>query len=608
MKDFRKLFTRLTPYKLKLILVGGFNVLSIVFSVFSIAMLAPFLSLIFNKIPLVLDKPEFIFSSEGLISYSQYFISQIIVSQGMISALLLLIFTVFLFFLLNKSFFYIAIWMMASVRTGVIKTYRNQSYERLLILPLSYYSDKRKGDIMSRVINDIQDIDVSILQSLQQLLRDPLTILFYLFALSFINYKLTVFVLVLLPIAGFIINKVQRKLKSVSQKLKEKQGTMTATIEETIYGLRVIKAMHAIEKMYQQFQQLNQQYNKLYIKMFRRRDLSSPISEFLGTITVICILLYGSSMVLNSTNGFSAELFITYIVMFVQIINPSKATAESVANLKKGFAAIDRIDELMQAEEVITEVPNALYVNNFNDNICFKNVSFAYEDTPVLKNINFEVKKGKTIAICGLSGSGKSTLTDLLMRFYDVSSGQILLDGKDIRTLNITSLRQLFGIVTQESILFNDTVFNNITLGRKDITETEVIAAAKIANAYDFIAKLEDGFNTNIGDRGTRLSGGQKQRISIARAVLRNPSIFILDEATSSLDTESERVVQSALNNVLQNRTAIIIAHRLSTIIHANEILVLNNGTVAERGTHKELSSQNGLYSQMIEKQRTLEG
>ena len=602
MNDFRKLFLRLKPYKLKLIVVGFFNILSILFSVFSIAMLAPFLSLIFNKIPLVLDKPEFVFSSEGLISYSSYFISQIIVSQGMISALLLLIFIVFLFFLLNKSFAYIAVWMMASVRTGVIKTYRNQSYERLLILPLSYYSDKRKGDIMSRVINDIQDIDVSILQSFQQLLRDPLTIAFYLSALSFINYKLTLFVLILLPLAGFIINKVQRKLKTVSQKVKEKQGTMTATIEETIYGLRVIKAIHAIDKMYQQFGRLNQEYNKLYIKMFRRRDLSSPIGEFLGTITVICILLYGSSMVLDDANGFSAELFITYIVMFVQIINPAKATAESVANLKKGFAAIDRVDELMQAEEVITEVPNALYINNFKDNICFKNVSFSYEDTPVLKNINFEIKKGKTIAICGLSGSGKSTLTDLLMRFYDVSSGQILVDGQDIRTLNITSLRKLFGIVTQESILFNDTVFNNITLGM-DTTENEVLAAAKIANAYDFITKLEDGFNTNIGDRGTRLSGGQKQRISIARAVLRNPSIFVLDEATSALDTESERVVQSALNNVLQDKTAIIIAHRLSTIIHADEILVLDNGTIAERGTHKQLSAQNGLYAGVIKKQ-----
>ena len=602
MKDFRKLLTLLKNCKFTLLLVSFFNILSIIFSVFSIALLAPFLSLIFNKIPLVLDKPEFIFNAEGLISFSQYLMSRIIVSEGMVTALLLLVITVFACFLLNKSFYYLAIWIMASLRMGIVKNYRNQGYEKLLILPLSYYSNKRKGDIISRVINDVQDIDVSILQSLQQLLRDPLTIIFYLFALSFINYKLTVFVLILLPVAGLIINKVQRKLKNVSQKLKEKQGAMTSTIEETIYGLRVIKAIHAIDKMYQQFKKLNQEYNKLYIKMFRRRDLSSPIGEFLGIVTVIGILLYGSSLVFDAANGFSAELFITYIAMFVMIINPAKATAESIANLKKGFAAIDRMNELMQAEEVITEVPNALYVNEFKDNICFKNVSFSYEDTPVLKNINFEIKKGKTIAICGLSGSGKSTLTDLLMRFYDVSSGNILLDGKDIRTLNITSLRKLFGIVTQESILFNDSIFNNISLGL-DITEKEVVAAAEIANAYEFISKLENGFQTNIGDRGTRLSGGQKQRLSIARAVLRNPSIFILDEATSALDTESERVVQQALNNVLQNKTAIIIAHRLSTIIHADEILVLDNGTIAERGTHKQLSAQNGLYAQMIKKQ-----
>ena len=603
MKDFRKLFTILKPYRAKLCFVGFFNILSVVFSVFSVSLLVPVLSFLFDKIPSVLDKPEFVFNSEGITLYAQYLIHQIIIAEGMITALFALIFTVFLSFLLEKSFAYSAVWMTASVRTNVVKTYRNQGYEKLLILPLSYYSDKRKGDIMSRVINDVQDIDVSILQSLQQLLRDPLTIAFYLFALSFINYKLTLFVLILLPIAGFIINKAQRKLKNVSANLKEKQGSMTSTIEESIYGLRVIKAIHAIDKMHRQFQQINEEYNKLYIKMFRRRDLSSPIGEFLGIVTVMCILLYGSSLVLDGGNGFSAELFIVYIVMFVRIINPAKATAESIANLKKGFAAIDRMNELMTAEEIITEATQAVYIQDITDEICFKNVSFAYEETPVLKNINFEVKKGKTIAICGLSGSGKSTLTDLLMRFYDVSSGSIQIDGQDIRTLNITALRKLFGIVTQESILFNDSIYNNITLGLENVSQDEVVAAAKIANAYEFISKLENGFDTPIGDRGTRLSGGQKQRLSIARAVLRNPSVFILDEATSALDTESERVVQAALNNVLQNKTAIIIAHRLSTIIHADEILVLDNGKIVERGTHKQLSTQNGLYAQLIEKQ-----
>jgi subfamily B ATP-binding cassette protein MsbA len=492
---------------------------------------------------------------------------------------------------------------MASIRSTIIKRYRNQSYEKLLILPLSYYSNKKKGDIISRVINDVQDVDVSILQSLQELLRTPLTIVFYLFTLFFINYQLTVFVLILLPVAGFIINRTQRKLRSVSEASKEKQGVMTSALEESIYGLRVIKAFHAIDKIYKRFKQSNDDYNKLYVKIYRRRDLSSPVGEFLGIVTVICILLYGSMFVLNTSNGFSPELFITYIAMFVQIINPAKTTAESVANLKKGFAAIDRIFELMNAKEMITEIPNPVHITDISNAISFRNISFAYENNPVLEDVSFEIEKGKMVAICGLSGSGKSTLVNLLMRFHDVSSGSILLDGKDIRTMKIASLRNLFGIVTQESILFNDTVYNNIVLGMEDVCEEEVIAASKIANAYGFISKMEHGFQTNIGDRGTRLSGGQKQRISIARAVLRKPAIFILDEATSALDTEAERTVQTALNNILKNKTSLIIAHRLSTIIHADKIIVLDSGRIVEQGTHTELISANGVYKHLCDLQ-----
>ncbi|MDR1181927.1 MAG: ABC transporter ATP-binding protein/permease [Bacteroidales bacterium] len=603
MNDLKKLFTLLKPYKFKLACVSLFNIFSIVFSVFSIALLAPFLSLIFDKIPLVEEKPDFIFNSEGIIAYLKYFISQTILFSGIIQALLLLVLTVFVCFFLDKFFNYCAIWIMAFIRSDVVKTYRNQTYEKLLLLPLSYYSDKKKGDIISRVINDVQDVDVSILQSLQQLLRTPLTIVFYLFALFFINYKLTFFVLILLPVAGLVINKIQRKLRTVSKETKEKQGIMTSSIEESIYGLRVIKAFHAIDKIYQQFKRYNEDYNKLYIKMFRRRDLSPPVGEFLGIITVICILLYGSSLVLDAANGFSAELFITYIAMFVQIINPAKTTAESVANLKRGFASIDRISELMKAEEIITEIPNAVYVNDFFDRVSFEHVSFSYESNPVLEDVSFEIEKGKMLAICGLSGAGKSTLMDLLMRFHDVSSGAILLDGKDIRTLNITSLRKLFGIVTQESILFNDTVYNNIVLGMENVSTEDVIAASKIADAYEFISKLEHGFETNIGDRGTRLSGGQKQRITIARAVLQNPPVFILDEATSALDTESERVVQMALNTILKDKTSIIIAHRLSTIVHADKIIVLHSGKIVGQGTHEQLLHTNDLYKHLCDLQ-----
>ncbi|MDR1458955.1 MAG: ABC transporter ATP-binding protein/permease [Bacteroidales bacterium] len=603
MNDLKKLFALLKPYKLKILCVSLFNIFSTVFSVFSIALLAPFLSLIFDKIPLTVEKPDVAFSSEGMIAWLKYFISQTILSSGMIQALLLLVLTVFVCFFLDKLFNYLAIWIMAFIRADVVKTYRNQTYEKLLILPLSYYSNKKKGDIISRVINDVQDVDVSILQSLQELLRTPLTILFYLFALFFINYKLTVFVLVLLPVAGFVINKIQRKLRTVSIETKEKQGIMTVSIEESIYGIRVIKAFDAIDKIYRQFRRLNEDYNKLYIKMFRRRDMSPPVGEFLGIITVICILLYGSLLVLDVANGFSAELFITYIAMFVQIINPTKTTAESVANLRKGFAAVDRINELLKAEEIITEIPNAIRVTDFLSTASFRNVSFAYESRPVLEDVSFEIEKGKMLAICGLSGSGKSTLMDLLMRFHDVSSGEILLDGKDIRTLHITSFRKLFGVVSQESILFNDTVYNNIVLGMENVSRQDVITAAEIADAYDFISKLEHGFETNIGDRGTRLSGGQKQRITIARAVLQNPPIFILDEATSALDTESERIVQTALNKILKNKTSIIIAHRLSTIMHADKIIVLNAGKIVGQGTHEQLFVTNDVYRRLCELQ-----
>lgn len=496
-----------------------------------------------------------------------------------------------------------AIWMMASVRTNIVKTYRNEGYNKLLALPLSYYSQKKKGDILSRMINDVQDVDTSILESLQQLLRDPLTILFYLFTLSFINYKLTIFVLILLPVAGLIISQIQRRLKKVSSKLKEKQGDMISSLEESIYGLRVIKAFHTIDRTYQRFKGINKDYTKLHINMFRRRDLSSPIGEFLGTITVVGILIFGSSMVLNPASGFPAELFITYIALFTQIINPFKATAESTANLKKGFAAMERIDELMQTDEVIIEKPNAISIHSFSEKISFEHVNFSYEEIPVLQDLSFDIEKGKMIAICGLSGAGKSTIANLLMRFYDVSAGKISIDGKDIRDLKIKNLRNFFGIVTQDSILFNDTVYNNIVLGMQNTTKEDVIEAAKIANAYDFISKLENGFDTNIGDRGTRLSGGQKQRISIARAVLRNPPVFILDEATSALDTESERTVQLALENVLKDRTSVVIAHRLSTIVHADEIIVLDKGRIAERGTHQQLSAQHGIYAKMIKMQ-----
>ena len=598
MTDYKKLFHLLKPYRGRLFFVALLNVLSVVFSLFTLVMLAPFLSLIFGKI--TVEKPTLSLSFDAIMNGLKYLLSQAVQTQGTTLALLYMILLVIAFIVLNKLFNYLAIWILTAVRTDIVQNYRNKAYNQLLILPLSYYAKAKKGDIISRVINDVQDIDASILQTLQQLLRDPLMMLFYLSALFCINYKLTLFVLLFLPVAGFFISRIQRKLKTNSLDAKQKQGTMNSILEESIYGLRAIKAFHTINAVLKRFSTVNEAYNKVYIRMYRRRDLSSPVGEFFGTLTVIFILLYGSSQVLSTDTAFSAELFVTYIALFVQIINPAKATVEATANLRKGFAAIHRIEELLEAEEIIVEQENALSVNSFSESIRFENVSFSYENEKVLNNLNLTIEKGKNIAICGLSGSGKSTLVDLLMRFYDPAEGKILFDEKDIKTLKINDLRTMFGMVNQETILFNDTVYNNIVLGLENIEEKEVVEAAKIANAYDFITRLEQGFHTNIGDRGAKLSGGQKQRISIARAVLRNPAILILDEATSALDTEAERTVQTALDNVLKNRTSIVIAHRLSTIVNADEIIVLDKGMIAERGTHQELVNRNGIYAKMI--------
>ena len=491
-------------------------------------------------------------------------------------------------------------WIIIPVRGNLIKNLRNNVFPHLLILPLSYYSQHRKGDILTRVINDVQDVDFYILRSLQQLFREPLTILFFLLTLFFINFKFTLLVLVTLPIAGLVISRLQRKLKQKSLHAKEKQSQMLSLSEESIYGLRIIKAFNAINTMFQRFTQLNKSYSKQQIKINRRRDLSSPMSEFLGSFIVIFILLLGGQMVLNTDKNFTAEMFITYIVLFTQIINPAKTISEATANFKKGFASLHRIEEITLSDEKIIEQPDAKPISSFNESIRFNNVCFAYEDKTILNNINLVIPKGKTIAVCGSSGAGKSTLVDLLPRFYDVNKGKILIDGIDIRYLKTDDLRSLFGIVSQESILFNDTIFNNIAFGLKEAKIEQVVEATKIANIYSFITELEEGFDTIVGDRGIKLSGGQKQRISIARAILKNPPILILDEATSSLDSESEILVQNALNNLMQNRTSIVIAHRLSTIIAADEILVLEHGEIVERGTHQTLIGQNGIHSNLI--------
>lgn len=600
MGDYKKLFSLLRPYSFKLAITIFFNILYIVFSIISISLLAPFLSLIFHQIPLTPQEPDFIFTSTGLMKYAQYILSQIVISKGMFTALIILVVSVFIFFLLKNVFNYISMWFIIPVRNNLIQDLRNKAYPHILRLPLSFYSEHRKGDILTRVINDVQDVDFYILRSLQQLFREPISILFFLITLFFINFEFTFFVLLTLPLAGLIISRLQRKLKQKSLKAKEKQSEMLSLSEESIYGLRIIKAFNAIPEMFKRFSNLNQTYSKLQIKINRRRDLSSPISEFLGSCIVIGILLFGSQIVLNNPEKFSAEMFIAYIILFTQIINPAKSISEATANFKKGFASLHRIEFLIQSDEKIVELPDAKSITTFKNNITFENVMFAYEDKTILDDINLVIPKGKMIALCGSSGAGKSTLVDLLPRFYDVNEGKIRIDGIDIRQLKIEDLRNLFGIVSQESILFNDTIFNNIAFGLKNVQLEQIINAAKIADIYSFIMELPDRFDTVVGDRGMKLSGGQKQRISIARAILKNPPILILDEATSSLDSESETLVQQKLYSLMKERTSIVIAHRLSTIFAADEIIVLEQGKIVERGTHQSLFEKNGVYTNLI--------
>lgn len=601
MSGFKKLSTWIFPYKSKLIIVAIFNVLSIFFSIFSIALLQPFLSLLFEQNKLVLIKPTIGFSPIDILDYLNYIVSQIIIEEGKQTALLFITLFILVMFVLKNFFNYLAQWFMVAVRNGAIADIRNAIYDKLLILPLSFYSKNKKGDIISRAITDVQEIEVTILRSIQQFFREPLTILLYLITLFSINYQLTIFVLIFLPIGGFIVGRISRKLRKESVDAKQQLGNIQSIVEQTISGIRVVKAFNAFDFARKIFQKQNQQYTKRMIKIYRRVDLSSPISEFIGSILIMLILVYGGNLVLNGSNSLSAALFITYILLFTQIINPAKTISVAFYNFRKGVASFDRIDHILKADEKIVEIENPLIINSFNNKIVFENVNFAYSREPILKNINLTINKGEVVAICGHSGAGKSTIVDLLPRFYDINSGSIKIDDVDIRDMKISSLRDIFGIVSQDTILFNDSVLNNIAFGKTNCLENEIIEAAKIANAIEFIDNMDEGIYTNIGDRGVKLSGGQRQRISIARAVLKNPPVLILDEATSALDSYSEKLVQEAINNIMKNRTTIIIAHRLSTISSADKIIVLNNGEIVEIGNHQELIQKKGYYNKLIE-------
>jgi len=527
-------------------------------------------------------------------------VSRIMDVSASSSSLLGMTLFVFVLFFFKNVFFFLAQVVMAPVKSDFVRQIRNKMYDKVLILPISFFSDQKKGDVISRAVNDTQEIEFTVLKALQQLLTDPITILFYLITLGFLHFKLTIFVLVLLPPAVFLIGRITKSLRGKSLEAKNKLGILLAHVEETILGLRIIKGYNAQDHANEVFATHNREFSHLQQRIHRRADLASPLSEFLGVTVVMIILVVGGMIVLNGNSNLSAALFITYIALFSQIINPAKNISTAISNYRRGISALDRIYDVLDAEEVIEQKPTAIPVSKFNNLVEFKDVSFAYRQVPVLQNINCTIPKGALVALVGQSGSGKSTLVDLLPRFYDVSSGEIMIDGVNIQDFIIDDLRALFAIVSQDVILFNDTIFNNIAFGQSGTTKEQVIEAAKIANAYDFILELPDGLDTVIGDRGLSLSGGQRQRISIARAVLRNAEILILDEATSAMDTESEKLVQDALDKVMKNRTSIVIAHRLSTIQYADIIMVMEEGRIVEQGSHQELLALKGRYCQLV--------
>ena len=605
---FKKIFSFAKPYKNYAYLNIFFNVLYALFSALSFLALIPMMTVLFGEEKAITEKPIYqgITSLKGYAQDSMsYFIYQHSTDHGAQSTLMIMVAVIIALFLLKNLFNYWAMYSITFLRNGVLKDIRNAMYKKSLELPLSFFSEKRKGDIISRITSDVLEIQHSFLSVLELIVREPLTILFTIIAMFLLSPKLTLFVFVFIPISGFIISKVGKSLKRSSQKASEEQGFFLSIIEESLAGLKVIKSFNAEKAFNRKFQQSTQEFYDLNNRILNRQNLSSPLSEFLGIVTIAVLLVFGGHMVLTE-HTLTGAAFIGYIGLAYNILTPAKAISKASYSVKRGNAAAERVLAILEEVNTIDTKENAVQKTDFNHEVSIENISFKYLDDFVLKDFTLNIPKGKTVALVGQSGSGKSTIANLLTRFWDINEGTIKIDGTDIKDLDIHDLRQLIGLVTQDSILFNDTIKNNLLIGKEDATDEEVIAALKVANAYDFVQELPLGIETNIGDAGNRLSGGQKQRLSIARAVLKNSPIMVLDEATSALDTESEKAVQIALENMMKNRTSIVIAHRLSTIQNADWIVVLQKGVIIEEGTHDTLLQKQGTYAKLVSLQ-TLE-
>lgn len=610
MKEFIRVLRRyIPPYKRYLVLSVVFNILSALLNIFSFATLVPILNILFDidnaKLPTKLMEWDMENLTTVAMNNMNYYVSGIIAHYGSTTTLLIIGLVLAFMTFLKTGAYFLSSATMVPIRTGVVRDIRNQLYRKITSLSLGFYSAERKGDIIARMSGDVQEVESSVMSSLDMLFKNPILILFYFSTLLLISWQLTLFTLLIVPVMGWFMGFVGKKLKQQSIRAQSLWSDTMSVVEETLGGLRIIKAFSAEEKMNRKFDRVNSAYRSDIMRVNIRQQLAHPMSEFLGTVMIVIVLWFGGVLVLRY-NVLDGPLFIYYLVMLYSIINPLKEFSKAGYSIPKGLASMERIDKILMAEVTIKDPvsPRQLPENGFNHEVEFRNVSFAYDKTVVLRNINLRIPKGKTIALVGQSGSGKSTLVDLIPRYYDVTEGQILIDGIDIRSLRISDLRSLIGNVNQESILFNDTFRNNITFGVSSASQEEIEEAAKIANAHEFIMASEHGYDTNIGDRGSRLSGGQRQRISIARAILKNPPILILDEATSALDTESERLVQEALEHLMKTRTTIAIAHRLSTIRNADEICVVHDGEIVERGTHTSLLELGGYYSKLYSMQQ----